>query len=211
MKDPWKELGMIQAADEDEFSFLDFSLDGTILENKGERYYIWAEKVGTGKKISNLYIARMKTPWKLDTTQVLLTTPDYDWERYGFWVNEGPAVLKHNGKIFVTYSASDTSSAYCMGMLSIDEDADLLDPRAWKKKRYPVLATDAEKGIFGPGHNSFVKGKDGVTDYCVYHARPYEKVEGNPLYDYNRHARIIRVEYDKNGFPIFDYKNLYNE
>ena len=31
----WKEKGMIQAADEDEFSFQAFSLDATILENKG--------------------------------------------------------------------------------------------------------------------------------------------------------------------------------
>ena len=35
----------------------------------------------------------METPYKLKTVQVLLTTPDYDWERVGFWVNEGPAVF----------------------------------------------------------------------------------------------------------------------
>src|SRR5699024_7300384 len=135
MADPWAELGMMQAADTDLFSFQDFSLDATILCHKGEMYYIWAEKVGVGKKISNLYIARMETPWKLATDQVLLTTPDYDWERIGFWVNEGPAFLRHNGRIYMTYSASETGACYCMGMLSIDEDADLLDPRAWKKER----------------------------------------------------------------------------
>jgi len=52
--------------------------------------------------------------------QVLLTTPDYPWEREGFWVNEGPAILKHNGKIFLTYSASATGACYAMGMLSIE-------------------------------------------------------------------------------------------
>ena len=31
----WKVKGMLQAADEDEFSFQAFSLDATILENKG--------------------------------------------------------------------------------------------------------------------------------------------------------------------------------
>ncbi|MGN0294119.1 MAG: family 43 glycosylhydrolase [Lachnospiraceae bacterium] len=91
MKDPWKELGMMQAAPEDEFSFHDFSLDATVFENRSSWYYIWEEKTGVGKKISNLYIARMETPNRLETVQVLLTTPDYDWERIGFWGNEGPA------------------------------------------------------------------------------------------------------------------------
>ena len=67
------------------------------------------------------------------TVQVLLTTPDYDWERKGFWVNEGPAVIHHDGKMFLTYSASETGVDYCVGMLSIDEDADILDPRCGKK------------------------------------------------------------------------------
>lgn len=210
MNDPWEERGMIQPADGDKFSFRDFSLDATILEHKGEKYFVWAEKVNKGKKISNLYIARMESPYKLATAQVLLTTPDYDWERVNFWVNEGPAFLKHGGKIFMTYSASSTGACYCMGMLSIDEDADLLDPHAWKKERYPVLSTDPEKGIFGPGHNSFVKGEDGVTDYCVYHARQYEKITGNSLYDINRHAMVMKLTYDKKGFPVFDYKpNLF--
>ena len=44
MKDEWEELGMMQAADSDEFSFHAFSLDATVFEHRGEWYYIWAEK-----------------------------------------------------------------------------------------------------------------------------------------------------------------------
>lgn len=207
MKDPWEEMGMMQAAEDDKFSFHDFSLDATIFENKGEKYYIWAEKTGVGKKISNLYIARMENPVRLGTAQVLLTTPDYDWERVDFWVNEGPAVLKHDGKIFMTFSASATGACYCMGLMYIDEEADVLDPHAWTKLRYPVLQTDEEKGIYGPGHNSFVKAQDGITDLCVYHARQYDEIIGDPLYDPNRHAMVMKVEYDEKGFPVFSYKN----
>ena len=116
---------------------------------------------------------------------------DYDWERIDFWVNEGPAILKHNGKIYLTFSASATGECYCMGMLYIDEDADLLDPACWKKLRRPVLKTDREAGVFGPGHNSFVKAEDGETDLCVYHARPYDEIVGDPLYDPNRHAMVM--------------------
>lgn len=47
-KDSWRELGKMQAADEDSFSFQAFSLDATIFENKGKYYYVWAEKVGPG-------------------------------------------------------------------------------------------------------------------------------------------------------------------
>ncbi len=91
MQDPWVERGQIQCADEDIYSFRAFSLDSTTFTAGGERYYVWAEKVSVGIQISNIYIARMESPTKLSTAQVLLTTPDYDWERVDFWVNEGPA------------------------------------------------------------------------------------------------------------------------
>lgn len=205
MRDPWVEKGKMTRADEDEFSFEAFSLDATIFENKGRYYYVWAEKVGVGKQISNLYIAEMESPCKLKTVQVLLTTPDYDWERVGFWVNEGPAVIHHDGKIYLTYSASETGAAYCMGMLTVSEDADLLDPRSWTKERYPVLKTDASKGIYGPGHNSFTEDEDG-NPVMVYHARTEEKIEGNPLYNPNRHAMLMKIRWEpQTGRPDFSY------
>ena len=200
----WVEKGKMTRAEEDELSFEAFSLDGTVFENRGKHYYIWAEKVGVGKQISNLYIAEMENPCKLKTVQVLLTTPDYDWERIGFWVNEGPAVIHHDGKIYMTYSASETGAAYCMGMLSISEDADLLDPAMWKKERYPVLETNAEKGIYGPGHNSFTEDEQG-NPIMVYHARTEEKIEGNPLYNPNRHAMLMKLTWGEDGRPIFKY------
>ena len=200
----WVEKGKMTRAEEDEFSFEAFSLDGTVFENRGKHYYIWAEKVGVGKQISNLYIAEMENPCKLKTVQVLLTTPDYDWERIGFWVNEGPAVIHHDGKIYMTYSASETGAAYCMGMLSISEDADLLDPAMWKKERYPVLETNAEKGIYGPGHNSFTEDEQG-NPIMVYHARTEEKIEGNPLYNPNRHAMLMKLTWGEDVRPVFKY------
>ena len=200
----WVELGKMKRADDDPFSFEEFSLDATVFENHGKRYYVWAEKVGIAKKISNLYIAEMERPDKLATVQVLLTGLDYDWERIGFWVNEGPAVIKRNGKIFLTYSASETGIYYCVGMLSIDENEDLLDPRKWKKERYPVLGTDESLGIYGPGHNSFTVDEEG-NDIMVYHARTEAEIEGNPLYNPNRHAQLMKVQWGEDGYPVFKY------
>ena len=205
MTGEWTELGKMQAHPDDEFSFNAFSLDSTVFEDGGSNYFVWAEKVGVGKQISNLYIARMKNGNTLDTVQVLLTTPDYDWERRGFWVNEGPAVIKHGGKIFLTYSASDTGVNYCMGMLTAEEGSDLLDPRSWSKERYPVLKTDESKGIYGPGHNSFTTDAHG-NDILVFHARTESEIEGDPLYNPNRHAMLMPVRWES-GRPVFSFDN----
>lgn len=200
MRDEWHELGQMQAAEGDEQSFRDFSLDATIFQHQGEYYYIWAQKASN---ISNLYIAKMASPNRLSTQMVMLTTPDYDWERIGFWVNEGPACLVRGNRVYLTYSASATGACYCVGMLSADLGDDLLDPRSWRKERYPVLKTDAEKGLYGPGHNSFVKDEQG-NDVMVYHARTYDGIRAeDPLYDPNRHAHLLTVRWDENDRPLF--------
>lgn len=211
MTGTWREAGMMQAAEDDHYSFKDFSLDMTVFENNGKWFTVWAEKVRGRFGISNLYIAELQTPTKLGSLQVLLTTPDYDWERIDFWVNEGPSVLKHNGKIYLTFSASATGAMYCMGMLKADENSDLLDPTSWFKRNEPVLSTDGKKKVFGPGHNCFVKGEEG-EDLCMLHFRNYEKITGDPLLDHNRHAHVIKVRYDENDEPIFtlEGQDLYN-
>ena len=196
----------MQKAVEDPYSFTDFSLDATVFEHRNKRYFVWAQKVGGEKGISNLYIAEMETPWQLKTVQVLLTTPDYDWERIGFWVNEGPAVIGKQGKVFITYSASATGACYCMGLLSADEDSDLLDPASWTKSRNPVFSTDARKGIFGPGHNCFTVSEDG-EDLVIFHARPYEEIIGDPLYDPNRHTMVMNLTWLLDGTPCFSSEN----
>lgn len=203
VRDKWTELGQMQGMEG--FSFQDFSLDMTIFEHIGERYCVWAEKVNIGKKISNLYIAKLEEPNKLGSSQILLSSPDYDWERHGFWVNEGPAAIFHEDKLYLTYSASETGICYCVGMLSIPVAGDLLDPRQWKKERYPVLCTDWEKGLLGPGHNSFVKDEEG-KDIMFYHARQYDEIVGDPLYDPNRHTYRMGIHWEDEG-PVFDFLN----
>ena len=67
-----------------------------------------------------------------------------------------------NGKVIVTYSASDTGWRYCMGMLWADENSDLLDIKSWHKSDKPVFKTSEENKQYGPGHNCFTtdNGKD---------------------------------------------------
>ena len=74
-------------------------------------------------------------------------------------------------------------------------------------QKKPVLSSDANKGFFGPGHNSFTKLPDG-SDVCVFHARTYKDIEGDPLYDPNRHTMLMKVEFSKDNTPIFSYENM---
>jgi len=118
-------------------------------------------------------------------------------------VNEGAAVLKRNGKIFMTYSASATDHNYCMGLLHADESANLLDPSSWKKNTVPVFKTSETNGQYGPGHNSFTVSEDGEKDVLIFHGRNYKEIVGDPLYDPNRHTRAQVIEWNDEGFPVF--------
>lgn len=195
----WVEKGQVKT------NWETFALDATAFEHKGKIYYVWGQQDQKVNKEShsNLYISEMENPWTLKGPQVMLTQPEYDWETRIFWVNEGPAILKKNGKIFLTYSASATDENYCIGMLEADENADLLDPKSWKKYDHPVFVTSYERHIYGPGHNSFTVSEDGKTDILVYHARNYTEIEGDPLYDPNRHTRVQAINWTPEGIPDF--------
>ncbi|MCX7714822.1 MAG: family 43 glycosylhydrolase [Clostridia bacterium] len=195
MTGKWIEKGQVDTGWED------FSLDMTSFIHKNEQYVVWAQRDRAIPGNSNLYIAKAKNPWTLETKAVMISIPEYDWEKVKFFVNEGPAVLCRNGKIFVTYSASATDHNYCIGLLWIDENADLLDANNWHKSEKPVFKTCEENGQYGPGHSSFTTDED--KDILVYHCRSYKEIEGDPLYDPNRHTRAIAFGYDEEGFPMF--------
>lgn len=180
-----------------------FCLDATTFSHNGVLYYLWAQKENGIRGNSNLYIAPMQNPVTIKGKPVLLTRPEYEWETRGFWVNEGPAVVKHGGRIFISYSASATDENYAMGLLWADENADLLNPDNWDKSRTPVLTSSPEHHIFGPGHNSFTVAEDGVTDMLVYHARTYTEIEGDPLWNPDRHTFVKPLKWDEKGMPVF--------
>ncbi|MEK3787652.1 glycoside hydrolase family 43 protein [Paenibacillus sp. FSL K6-1230] len=180
-----------------------FSLDATTFEHQGRRYYVWAQKDPDIPGNSNLYISEMENPWTLKGEQVCLSIPEYDWEVRGFLVNEGAAILKRNGRIFMTYSASATDENYCMGLLTADEHSNLLDPASWMKSPVPIFTTSLENKQFGPGHNSFTVTEDGRHDLLVFHARNYTEIEGDPLYDPNRHTRVQLIHWNEDGTPHF--------
>ena len=180
-----------------------FALDATTFAHRGRRYLVWAQSEPEIAVNSSLYIAEMSSPWTLATKPVRIATPTRSWEVQGFRVNEGAAVLIRNGRVFMTFSASATDSRYCMGLLTANARADLLDPASWVKSPQPVFGTWAPTSRYGPGHNSFTVAEDGVTDVLVYHARDYRDITGDPLYDPNRHTRVQKLYWHPDGTPLF--------
>lgn len=180
-----------------------FSLDATTFAHRGKRYLVWAQSEPEIAVNSSLYIARMDTPWSIATKPVRLTTPTRDWEIQGFRVNEGAAVIVRNGRVFMTFSASATDARYCMGLLTANANADLLDRASWTKTPDPIFVTNERTEQYGPGHNSFTVAEDGVTDVLVYHARDYRDITGDPLYDPNRHTRVQKLYWHRDGTPMF--------
>lgn len=195
MTGKWSLLGELQTP------WDSFNLDSTVFTHKGVRYMAWAQREQGIETNSNLYIAKLESPLKLGKA-TRLTVPTLDWEIRGYKVAEAPALLHRNGRLFMTYSASATDARYCLGMLSADENADLLDANSWTKSAQPVFVTNTATSVYGPGHNSFTVDEQG-RDILVYHGRDYEAIQGDPLFNPDRHTRVQRLYYTADGTPDF--------
>ena len=196
MRGTWSVLGKFQTP------WDGFNLDSTVFTHRGTRYFCWAEREPGIDTNSNLYLAPLASPLTLAAKPARLTVPTLDWEVRGFKVAEAPAVLARNGRLFLTYSASATDARYCLGMLTCPDDADIMNPANWTKSQEPVFTSSSVTGVYGPGHNSFTMDEHG-RDILVYHGRDYEAIEGDPLFDPNRHTRVQRIYYRGDGTPDF--------
>ncbi|MBO5372638.1 MAG: family 43 glycosylhydrolase, partial [Lachnospiraceae bacterium] len=202
----WEAMGTMQAVSGDSQAFNGFSLDMTVFENDDRWYVAWAQTVG----FSSILLAEIDPdePWKCISKSIVISAPEYSWERQVENVNEGPSIIKNNGKIYMAFSASGTGPEYCIGLLSIDETDDMLDEDNWEKQPYPVLTSSDVPGEYGPGHNSFTFDEEG-NDIFVYHARGEECYNNQcdwanqgSLYDPCRDARLKRVHWAVDGTPI---------
>ena len=179
-----------------------FTLDSTSFVHRGTRYLCWAQKEPGIDTNSNLYLAPLATPITLASPPVRIAVPTLDWEIQGYKVAEAPALLARNGRLFITYSASATDARYCLGLLTADANADIMNARSWTKSPEPVFVSSSTTGVYGPGHNSFTVDEQG-RDVLVYHGRDYAAIKGDPLFDPNRHTRMQRLYYKPDGTPDF--------
>jgi len=178
-----------------------WAIDGTVLELRGRLYFLWSGWEGH-EDVQHLYVAEMSNPWTISSNRVrLCDNCTHTWERVGDrrggrGLNEGPQVLVRNGKVFLVYSCSASwQSTYKLGMLWMDDSADPMNPRSWRKLGGPVFESTAE--VFGVGHCCFTQSPDGTEDWILYHSKRY-RWDG-----WDRVVRAQRFTWDENGFPVF--------
>ncbi|KAG9253629.1 alpha-N-arabinofuranosidase [Emericellopsis atlantica] len=193
----WENKGVVDTGIDD------FSLDMTYFEVNGVRYLAWAQTDPDFGSGTGIFIAKMINPWTVELPSVGITYPTLDWERIGHNVNEGAYVIVRNGKVFLSYSASATDHNYCVGLLTADETADLTDPDVWSKAQAPVFESYEPTENWGPGHNSFTKSEDGLSDVFVYHSRGYKDIVGEPLNNPDRRTRVQKLYWKADGTPDF--------
>ena len=174
-----------------------WAIDGTVLQLDGKLYFIWSGWEGDVNVAQNIYIAHMSDPCTIDSERVCLSVPEYSWETHGQpYVNEGPAVLQHEGKTFLAYSASGSwTDYYCLGMLTLTGD-DPLDASAWEKSGRPVFRNRPQV-CYGPGHNSFCTAEDGSV-WMIYHGN---QISGTGWQ--GRSVWIAPVTFEADGEPEF--------
>jgi GH43 family beta-xylosidase len=183
------------------------TLDMTVIHAHDADYVVWSQRYILTDPVrcgtADLFIARLNSeePWKLAGNPVLLSRPEYGWERIHSPVNEGPFALIKNDTIYLTYSAALIDATYCLGMLTARNGSDLLDPLSWQKSNYPVLHRLSHEDQIGTGHNSFVEAEDG-TDFILYHALAVNNYRTDPA-DGRRYPSIRTVIWDKDTFPHF--------
>ncbi len=171
-----------------------WNIDGNYLEHNGKLYLLWSEWVGD-EQLN--WISEMSNPWTLTGERMVLSRPSLPWEQSGRKVNEGPEVLKHNGRTFVIYSASfcDTPD-YKLGLLELTGD-NPMDASSWTKADQPVF--ERGNGVFGPGHNGFFTSPDGSENWLVYHGNNKE-TDGCSA---TRSVRAQPFSYKADGTPDF--------
>lgn len=173
-----------------------WAIDGSILQIDESLYFLFSSWTGPNQ---SLYIAPMSDPWTISGPRVLIAYPEYEWERVGLNVNEGPVALYHDDQIFIVYSASYCATPdYKLGLITYT-GGDPLKTESWVKSPEPVFARSDENGVFGPGHNGFFQSPDGTEDWIVYHAND----AASDGCDQGRTTRAQKFTWNEDGTPDF--------
>lgn len=146
-------------------------IDGHFFVDEDGTVYLFFVRFENGNV---LYCAKMREDllsYDPDTVTFLFRAEE-EWELRDCSVVEGPFVLKHKGKYYLTYSANHTRCEdYAVGCAVADHP---MGP--YQRVSYnPILKKN--DFVNGTGHHSFTTSKDGGELVCVYHARPGRDTE----------------------------------
>ena len=207
MKGKFEMKGAIKTSEE-----WNFGLHPTVLQVNRQLYLFWSgwPKRRAETETQCIYIARMENPWTTSSERVLLSQPEYEWERqwinpdgnrsaYPIYVNENPqAFLSPDGRrVFVCYSASGIWSVYTsLGMLSASSTSDLTDPHSWTKASEPLISPDSVTGI-AISNICVVPSSNGQQTLLLYEAK--QRTEQGEI----RQIRLRPMGWTAEGAPRF--------
>ena len=154
----------------------DMEIDGDFLVDDDGQVYLYfvrqEEQYG-----NSLWGARMKedmTGYVPGTERMLMFAKEGTWEKLDHSTLEGPFVMKHKGKYYMSYSANHTwENNYAIGYA-------VAESPLGEYVRYegnPILA--GNEFANSPGHHCFTTTPDGKELLCVYHTH-YSKEQVNP-------------------------------
>lgn len=160
----------------------DKAIDGHFFLDDGTLWLYYVRIQGENM----IYVAKLNDDCSIlqEKDEKFLLRAEENWELKEGHVTEGPFVLKHKEKYYLSYSANDTRSIYyAMGYAVSDRP----DGPFIKYKGNPILQMTEQ--VNGVGHHSFAKSIDGKDLLCAYHCH-YSKMQNYP-----RQVCVDRAEF----------------
>jgi len=208
MEGEWTLKGCLQTNAE-----WNFGLHPTVLTVRGELYLFWSgwPTRRVEHETQCIYIAHLKDPWTVDSERVMLSKPEYEWERqwinpdgsrsaYPIYVNENPeAFLSPDGRhVCVFYSASGVWTKYqFLGLLTAPATANLLEPEVWTKSPEPIAIGDST--VYSASNIYLVpSAEDKQAYYLLYQGKWMEGDEETRAIFYKP------VPWNNQDRPVFD-------
>lgn len=149
------------------------AIDGHFFTDDDGTVWLYYVRLRHGNEI---YVAKMNDSLSAidEANEKFLLAAEEEWECKDCRVAEGPFVLKHNGKYYLSYSANHTRSPYyAVGYAVADSPC---GPFV-KYEGNPILHMTNK--VNGVGHHSFAPSKDGKELICAYHCH-YSKTQFRP-------------------------------
>ncbi len=191
------------------FDFGYAAIDASLFIDAGGIPYLYysrdcSENVVGGRHESHVYAVRLdETLMETAGDPVPLTVPDQPWEKSsGDWRwNEGPSVIRKDGKYYLYYSANYyASKEYGVGYAVSDSPlGPFVKPERNQLLRY--LEDAGEVLISGPGHNSLFQA--GGELFTAYHTHRYPLAPSG-----NRQLNLDRTGFRQDGTAYINGPSL---
>jgi beta-xylosidase len=173
-------------------------IDAHIFFDTDGRIYLYYDKVGyegewpDGHLFGYIFCRELGKDLMPVSDPVFCSKAEQPWEHplsNRSRCNEGCSVIKHDGVYYMTYSANHYQDPYYG--IGYSTSSSPFGP--WiKSESNPLIGMNPEKGIYGPGHNSYVMSPDSSERYIVYHTH-VSKTNSRRL------VRVAKVYFDEAG------------